>query len=182
MLSPRATRTISTNRHSALAAIAIFTVEDAKLSEANNANLPASRPCGLAAQRQDHHRAKRPLYRSDRRPIRSCSCPMMEGTGDKARRIGTAGLAWSTAPLEAQLQHQLLQAVLIARGRHDRAARGHPVGHPRHRQQAAGQGRQPQSAPRTRSSMSRWKVGQHHPACRRNRRYRAGPHRLPSGR
>src|SRR5262249_38250436 len=34
--------------------------------------------------------------------------PVMDGPGDKARRVGTLGMAWSTAPIKATVVHQLV--------------------------------------------------------------------------
>nr|WP_298687341.1 methyl-accepting chemotaxis protein [uncultured Dongia sp.] len=100
---------------SSLAAIAIFSIEDAKLSEANNANLPAIDLAALlpAAKTAIEQNS---LYTDLTAAHQIVFVPVMEGAGDKARRIGIAGLAWSTAPLEAELRRQLMQAVLIAFG------------------------------------------------------------------
>ncbi|MDY0871267.1 methyl-accepting chemotaxis protein [Dongia rigui] len=100
---------------SALAAIAVFTVDDAKISAADNANLPkidlaALQAAAKAKVEQDS------IYTDLTADHQIVFVPVMEGAGDKARRIGLVGLAWATAPLEAALHQQLLQTVGIALG------------------------------------------------------------------
>ncbi|WP_374655353.1 methyl-accepting chemotaxis protein [Dongia sp.] len=100
---------------SALTAILIFDVGDARLSEGVNKDLPAIDLAALlpaakpAVEKNEAYAELTPTHQI-------VFVPVLEGAGDKARRIGTAGLAWSTAPLAAALHQQLVRAVSIALG------------------------------------------------------------------
>ena len=42
--------------------------------------------------------------------------PIMDGQGDKARRVGMLAMAWSTAPIEAGVRNQLMTTAGIVLG------------------------------------------------------------------
>jgi methyl-accepting chemotaxis protein len=104
-----------TNPESALASIAVFGADDAVLSKADGKDLA---PVDLAALLPE---AKAALEQGTRYEASTPEdmilfVPIMDGQGDKARRVGTLAMAWSTAPIKATVNHQLLTTLWIMLG------------------------------------------------------------------
>jgi methyl-accepting chemotaxis protein len=103
------------NPESALASIAVFGADDAVLSKADGKDLT---PIDLATLLPE---AKAELELGGRHEASTPEdmilfVPIMDGQGDKARRVGTLAMAWSTAPIKATVTHQLLTTLWIALG------------------------------------------------------------------
>ena len=103
------------NPESALASIAVFGADDAVLSKADGKDLA---PVDLAALLPE---AKPVLEQGGRYEASTPEdmilfVPIMDGQGDKARRVGSLAMAWSTAPIKATVNHQLLTTLWIALG------------------------------------------------------------------
>jgi methyl-accepting chemotaxis protein len=104
-----------TNPESALASIAVFGADDAVLSKADGKDM---NPVDLAAHLPE---AKAELEKGGRHEVMTAGemilfVPIMDGQGDKARRVGTLAMAWSTAPIKATVTHQLLTTLWIVLG------------------------------------------------------------------
>ena len=103
------------NPDSALASIAVFGADDALLSKADDKDLTPVDLAGMFAA------AKPGLDGGGRYEATDAGnmilfVPVMDGPGDKARRVGSLAMAWSTAPIEAKVQHQVLVTAGIALG------------------------------------------------------------------
>ena len=103
------------NPDSALASIAVFGADDAVLSKADGKDLqPVDLPAMLAEAK--------PVIEKDGRFVATVEgdmilfSPIMDGQGEKARRVGTLAMAWSTASIEAGVQRQLLTTAGIVLG------------------------------------------------------------------
>jgi methyl-accepting chemotaxis protein len=104
-----------TNPESALASIAVFGADDAVLSKADGKDM---NPVDLAALLPE---AKAALEKGGRHEVMTAGemilfVPVMDGQGDKARRVGTLAMGWSTAPIKATVTHQLLTTLWIVLG------------------------------------------------------------------
>jgi methyl-accepting chemotaxis protein len=104
-----------TNPESALASIAVFGADDAVLSKADGKDLA---PIDLGALLPE---AKAALEQGGRYEASTPEdmilfVPVMDGQGDKARRVGTLAMAWSTAPIKATVNRQLLTTLWIMLG------------------------------------------------------------------
>jgi methyl-accepting chemotaxis protein len=104
-----------TNPDSALASIAVFGADDAVLSKADGKDLA---PVDLAARLPE---AKSALESGSRYETSTPEdmilfVPIMDGQGEKARRVGTLAMAWSTAPIQATVNRQLLITLWIVLG------------------------------------------------------------------
>jgi methyl-accepting chemotaxis protein len=103
------------NPDSALASIAVFGADDSVLSRADGKDLP---PVDLPAMLAD----AKPVVEKDGRFVKTISgdmilfAPIMDSPGDKARRVGTLAMAWSTAPIEAGVRRQLMTTTGIVLG------------------------------------------------------------------
>jgi methyl-accepting chemotaxis protein len=103
------------NPESALASIAVFGADDAILSKADGKDLA---PVDLAALLAE---AKPVLEQGGRYEASTPEdmilfVPIMDGQGDKARRVGSLAMAWSTAPIKATVNRQLTTTLGIALG------------------------------------------------------------------
>ena len=103
------------NPDSALASIAVFGADDAVLSKADGKDLqPVDLPAMLAEAK--------PIVEKDGRTVVTVGgdmilfAPIMDGQGDKARRVGILAMAWSTAPIEAGVRNQLMTTAGIVLG------------------------------------------------------------------
>ncbi|MDQ7249928.1 methyl-accepting chemotaxis protein [Dongia sedimenti] len=103
------------NPDSALASIAVFGADDAVLSKADGKDL---QPVDLGAMLAE----AKPGIEKDGRSLITVGgnmilfAPIMDGLGDKARRVGTLAMAWSTAPIEAGVRRQLMTTAGIVLG------------------------------------------------------------------
>ena len=103
------------NPDSALASIAVFGADDTVLSKSDGKDLtPIDLAALLAEAKPQVEQAGR--YENMTSGAMILFVPVMNGPGDKARRVGTLAMAWSTAPIEATVNRQLLTTAGIILG------------------------------------------------------------------
>jgi methyl-accepting chemotaxis protein len=103
------------NPESAVASIAVFGPDDAILSKADSKELP---PVDLASVLATAKPAIESAGRYDSLAGDDMILfiPVMDGHGEKARRVGTLGIAWSVTPVERRIASQMLTTLAIVFG------------------------------------------------------------------